>query len=380
MDEVYIGERKDSHGLAAAPGRSAARGRVPVAPDGQARRQGRGGQGGGRHRGRRAGRPRRPRARVLDRPARRRPCRSTTASTAPGAASAWRSTAAASRSRTATARQGLYFVRYVDPAFAGKEEPGFFSQAVQLRQEGRRQRPGQVPRQGQRRRQRQQHRRRARLAGQARNRRSRQADRRPAARRPEVSGPARRHGERVIRFCSLGSGSSGNATVVEATSGITTTRLLIDAGFSLRELETAAGARRPRGLDDLDAVFVTHEHGDHIGCALALAERQRPAAVDEPRHLARDRRARARRRRCASPATASRSRSATSSCTRSPSPTTPPSRCSCAAATAPRGSACSPTSARSPRTCSTTSPAATRCCSSATTTRRCSRARAIRRR
>jgi hypothetical protein len=41
----------------------------------------------------------------------------------------------------------------------------------------------------------------------------------------------------VIRFCSLGSGSSGNATVVEATSGITTTRLLIDAGFSLRELE-----------------------------------------------------------------------------------------------------------------------------------------------
>ena len=23
--------------------------------------------------------------------------------------------------------QGLYFVRYIDPAFAGKEEPGFFS-------------------------------------------------------------------------------------------------------------------------------------------------------------------------------------------------------------------------------------------------------------
>ncbi len=76
----------------------------------------------------------------------------------------------------------------------------------------------------------------------------------------------------MIRFCSLGSGSSGNATVVEATSGITTTRLLIDAGFSLREVETRL---QRAGLDgsDLDAVFVTHEHGDHVGCALALAER-----------------------------------------------------------------------------------------------------------
>ncbi len=76
----------------------------------------------------------------------------------------------------------------------------------------------------------------------------------------------------MIRFCSLGSGSSGNATVVEATSGITTTRLLIDAGFSLRELETRL-ARAGLAPTELDAVFITHEHGDHIGCALTLAER-----------------------------------------------------------------------------------------------------------
>ena len=76
----------------------------------------------------------------------------------------------------------------------------------------------------------------------------------------------------MIRFCSLGSGSAGNACVVEASSGITTTRLLIDAGFSLRVLEARldrAGLRP----DDLDAVFVTHEHGDHVGCAIALARR-----------------------------------------------------------------------------------------------------------
>jgi phosphoribosyl 1,2-cyclic phosphodiesterase len=80
----------------------------------------------------------------------------------------------------------------------------------------------------------------------------------------------------VIRFCSLGSGSTGNATVVEASGGITTTRLLIDAGFSLRELEIRL-ARAGLAPDELDAVFVTHEHGDHIGCALAVAERYRLA-------------------------------------------------------------------------------------------------------
>lgn len=76
----------------------------------------------------------------------------------------------------------------------------------------------------------------------------------------------------MIRFCSLGSGSTGNATVVEATSGITTTRLLIDAGFSLRDLETRL-ARAGLAASDLDAIFVTHEHGDHVGCSLSLAER-----------------------------------------------------------------------------------------------------------
>jgi phosphoribosyl 1,2-cyclic phosphodiesterase len=77
-----------------------------------------------------------------------------------------------------------------------------------------------------------------------------------------------------MRFCSLGSGSGGNATVVEATAGATTTRVLIDSGFSLREL----GSRLERAglsIDGLDAVFVTHEHGDHVGCAVALARRHR---------------------------------------------------------------------------------------------------------
>ncbi len=73
-----------------------------------------------------------------------------------------------------------------------------------------------------------------------------------------------------MRFCSLGSGSGGNATLVEARGG--TSRLLIDCGFSLRELEMRLGRKGLR-CDELDAVFITHEHGDHIGCALSLAKR-----------------------------------------------------------------------------------------------------------
>lgn len=74
----------------------------------------------------------------------------------------------------------------------------------------------------------------------------------------------------MLRFCSLGSGSTGNATLVEAKSGNTTSRLLIDCGFSLRELNRRL-SRHGLSADDIDAVFVTHEHGDHIGCALTLS-------------------------------------------------------------------------------------------------------------
>lgn len=75
-----------------------------------------------------------------------------------------------------------------------------------------------------------------------------------------------------MRFCSLGSGSGGNALVVEATGSDGPSRVLIDCGFSLKELE-ARLARTGLEPASLDAVFVTHEHGDHIGCAMTLARR-----------------------------------------------------------------------------------------------------------
>lgn len=75
-----------------------------------------------------------------------------------------------------------------------------------------------------------------------------------------------------MRFCSLGSGSAGNATLVESDDGIHVTRILIDCGFGLREMESRL-ERATVDAASVDLVFVTHEHGDHIGSAVSFARR-----------------------------------------------------------------------------------------------------------
>lgn len=75
----------------------------------------------------------------------------------------------------------------------------------------------------------------------------------------------------MLRFRSLGSGSSGNATVIEA-GGLRPVRVLVDCGLSLRTL-THRLAQAGLGLEDIDALFITHEHGDHVGCGPQLAAR-----------------------------------------------------------------------------------------------------------
>lgn len=77
-----------------------------------------------------------------------------------------------------------------------------------------------------------------------------------------------------MRFTSLGSGSTGNATLIEARSGHAVSRVLLDCGFSQRELASRLG-RVGVTVDQLDAIFITHEHGDHVGCSVALARRHR---------------------------------------------------------------------------------------------------------
>ena len=63
----------------------------------------------------------------------------------------------------------------------------------------------------------------------------------------------------MLEVASLGSGSSGNATLVRSANSA----LLIDCGFTLKE-----SLKRMASLgvapSDLTAVLISHEHGDHV--------------------------------------------------------------------------------------------------------------------
>lgn len=77
----------------------------------------------------------------------------------------------------------------------------------------------------------------------------------------------------MLRFCSLGSGSEGNALLIEASEGLFETRLLVDNGFGPRQLDERLG-RLGLAVEDLDAIFVTHEHSDHVAGVRALLKRR----------------------------------------------------------------------------------------------------------
>ncbi|MDO9392842.1 MAG: MBL fold metallo-hydrolase [Methylotenera sp.] len=69
-----------------------------------------------------------------------------------------------------------------------------------------------------------------------------------------------------MRFASLGSGSAGNALVVEVNN----TRLMLDCGFSVKETQ-ARLARLSLNPSDLTGIVITHEHDDHAGGAFKFA-------------------------------------------------------------------------------------------------------------
>jgi len=71
-----------------------------------------------------------------------------------------------------------------------------------------------------------------------------------------------------VKFTILGSGSSGNCTYVETAE----TRLLIDAGFSPRQLRQRL-ATIGRAPENLSAILLTHEHSDHISGLPGLADK-----------------------------------------------------------------------------------------------------------
>lgn len=73
-----------------------------------------------------------------------------------------------------------------------------------------------------------------------------------------------------MRFASLGSGSAGNALVVEVKQ----TRLMLDCGFSIKET-TARLARLNLAPESLSGIIITHEHDDHAGGAFKFAAKHK---------------------------------------------------------------------------------------------------------
>jgi len=71
-----------------------------------------------------------------------------------------------------------------------------------------------------------------------------------------------------MRFALLGSGSEGNALVVEVGQ----TRVMMDCGFSLTETVSRL-SRIGLVPEQLQGIVVTHEHGDHIGGVARLARK-----------------------------------------------------------------------------------------------------------
>ena len=71
-----------------------------------------------------------------------------------------------------------------------------------------------------------------------------------------------------MQFSSLGSGSRGNSTLIEADG----TAILVDCGFSMRETEKRL-QRLSREIQQVTAILVTHEHGDHVRGVASLAKK-----------------------------------------------------------------------------------------------------------
>nr|WP_240457769.1 MBL fold metallo-hydrolase [Halomonas socia] len=137
----------------------------------------------------------------------------------------------------------------------------------------------------------------------------------------------------ALRFASLGSGSKGNATLVCDGE----TRVLVDCGFGMREAEKRL-ARFDLHPSQLDAILVSHEHGDHVRGVGALARRYRLPVYLTPGTW------RSGRLGSVPTTTGSRRSSVSSSTawrsTRSRCPTMPASRCSFASMPMAAVSAC----------------------------------------
>lgn len=81
----------------------------------------------------------------------------------------------------------------------------------------------------------------------------------------------------MSKICQLFSGSSGNAIYIQCKNA----KFLVDAGVSAKKLDIAL-SNIDVNPDELDAIFITHEHIDHIKGVRVFASRHSiPVFADE---------------------------------------------------------------------------------------------------
>ena len=68
-----------------------------------------------------------------------------------------------------------------------------------------------------------------------------------------------------MKFKVIASGSKGNMTYIETDEA----KILVDVGISMRE----ASRRTDIDFDDIDAIIITHEHGDHTKFLRTIAKK-----------------------------------------------------------------------------------------------------------
>ena len=85
-----------------------------------------------------------------------------------------------------------------------------------------------------------------------------------------------------MKIAILGSGSKGNSIYIESSNS----KILVDAGFSGKIMKEKMD-RIGENLDDIKALLITHEHGDHImGAGIISRRHKTPLYITRESYLA----------------------------------------------------------------------------------------------
>ena len=81
-----------------------------------------------------------------------------------------------------------------------------------------------------------------------------------------------------MKICNLASGSEGNVTYVETDEH----KILLDAGMTVKYIKDKL-SEISVNLEDIDYIFITHVHDDHIKALKNLIKKYHPVICVSPK-------------------------------------------------------------------------------------------------